>query len=337
MRALGLQHWTRSAALGFIVTSCAVAAAAAESAPAVSLEWLGSGPENGCLGAAGLERAVTASLGRSAAFARSGERRVVVRVEPREEFGWRAVVRVEDREGRLLGERELVSEGAACSRLDEPLAFMVALMIDGDLSPALSPEAAATRAPERKPRAERSSASKLRRPESRRSSVALEAALLGALGLLPEPTLGVEAGVELTPWTWLGLHLRATSLLPRSRTVDAAEARFGLYYASLGACPSLETGRLRYGPCFGLHGGVVSVVPDGFEAGEADLRQFLAGSFALAALLRTSRGFGLSTRASVLVPYRRERFVYDAEQQRHTLFEMSKLCLLLSIGGAFEL
>jgi hypothetical protein len=333
MRALVLRSKARSAPLGFLLASSAFAAAAPASS--LSLQWIGAGPESGCLGADGLERAVSASVS-SQSLAQSG-RRVVVQVERLASARWRAVVQVQDSTGNALGERSLASDGSACAELDEPLAFAVALMVDGEFLQGTTPEnptpAPAREKPERDVEAVRQQ-SAIERPHS---AWALEAALVGASGLLPELTLGLQGGVEITPWSWLALQVRAISLLPRSRAVEDAEARFGLHFAELRACPTLEAGRLRYGPCLGLSAGVLTAKPDGFQSSEATTRRFLAGSAGLGALLRLHRGPALAGGVSALLPYERERFVYDIDGERRSLFEMSQLCLVAWAGARFEL
>jgi hypothetical protein len=297
--------------------------------PAVSLRWLGADEGSGCLGQRGLERAVSESLGRDAFSSTGARREIVVSVEPREGVGFRALIRVRDRGGALLGERELVSEGPNCSALDEPLAFTVALMLEEQPAPAeappeVQPEPLAREEPPAKPA----------RSERRLS---LEAGLLGALGALPGPSLGLDLAAEVRAFHWLGLRLHAAGLLPRTRALGAADARFTLAFAGLAACPGGRSGRLGYAACLGLEAGALWADTQGFESDEGSRRRFLGGSAVLRGRFHVNDRLALGSTAGVLVPHERERFVYRSDSETRTIFEMSAVCLQIGLGASLWL
>ena len=314
MRADGSRPWLGLAAF-FAFSLAASHAVAAE--PAISLRWLGAGPESGCLGQRSLEGAVSESLGRKAFSAPPTEREVVVWVGAREGIGFRAVIRV--RSGRrVLGERELVSEGASCSTLDEPLAFAVALMVDSEIPTSPEPEEARTR-----------------HVGFRRFEVDL--ALIGVSKALPGPTLGIDFGVEARPFRWLGLRGHLAGLLPRSRDLGPAAVRFGLFLAGAAACPTWREERLASALCVGFDWGAMTTETDGFASNASHSRRFLATSVVGEARLRLARRLWLTASGGVLVPHDRERFTYRLDGEPRSVFQPSTVCPRLGIGAALEL
>lgn len=81
--------------------------------------------------ATGVERSLKRRVFVSAARA---DRYVEGRVGPRLGGGWTASVQIADAKGRILGTRELMSDGPNCRDLDEAITLSVALMIDSNLS-----------------------------------------------------------------------------------------------------------------------------------------------------------------------------------------------------------
>jgi hypothetical protein len=326
MRADGSRPWLGLAA--FLAVSLASSRGLAAE-PTISLRWLGAGPESGCLGQRGLEGAVAESLGRNAFSAPPSDREVVVWVGAREGLGYRAVIRVRD--GRsVLGERELVSEGASCSTLDEPLAFAVALMVDSELPPPPEPEPEPEPEPKREPEEPRT-----RHVEFRRFEV--DFALIGVSKALPGPTLGLDFGIEGRPFRWLGLRGHVAGLLPRSRDLGPAAVRFGLFLAGAAACPTWHGERLASALCVGFDWGSMTTETDGFASNTNDSRRFLATSVVGEARLRLARRLWLTASGGVLVPHDRERFTYRLDGEPRSVFQPSTVCPRLGIGAALEL
>jgi hypothetical protein len=310
--------------------------AAAESARTVSLQWVGADVESGCLGRTELAAAVENLLGRSAFSAEPSQLRVVVAMEPRESSGpfkWRARVRIENRSGAVLGERELVSETESCASLNEPLAFAVVLMVDSELpKPAPAPPPA-----QKTPKRRRAAAHESGAEAGHGEWLTLDAAILGAFGALPEPTLGGDLGIELALLRWFALRFHVAALLPRSRAASAAaKARFGAYDAGVLACPNTTFGPLRVAGCAGFDAGLLTARAQGFDSGINAQRPFFGFSTALQARLRLGTTSSAGASAGAVFPYRRERFVYDVEEERRVLFEMARMWVLVGVGAAFE-
>lgn len=325
MRADGSRPWLGFAAF-FAVSLASSHGLAAE--PTISLRWVGVGPESGCLGQRRLEGAVSESLGRNAFSSPPTDREVVVWVGAREGIGFRALIRVRD--GRsVLGERELVSEGASCSTLDEPLAFAVALMVDSELPPPQAPH---------EPEPERESEPEVpptRHVEFRRFEVDL--ALIGVSKALPAVTLGLDFGVEARPFRWLGLRGHLAGFLPRSRDLGPAAVRFGLFLAGAAACPTWRGERLASAVCLGFDWGAMTTETDGFASNASDSRRFLATSVVGEARLRLGRRLWLTGSGGVLFPHDRERFTYRLDGEPRSVFQPSTVCPRLGIGAALEL
>ncbi len=322
MRADGSRPWLGCAAL---LAALLAASNGRAAEPTISLRWLGAGPESGCLGQRGLSRAVSESLGREAFSPAPADREVVVWVGAREGVGFRALIRVRDG-SRVLGERELVSEGASCSTLDEPLAFAVGLMVD---SAPLPPE------PEPEPEPEPPLQEHAPEPAFRRFELGLSA--VGVSGALPEPTLGLDFGAELRALRWLGVRGHVVGLWPRARELGPAQARFGLYAGGVALCPGFRGERFAALVCLGLDWGSLSTDTDGLDSNGAGSRRFLATTAAAEARLRVTQRLWLGASGGALVPHDRERFTYRLGGERHTAFQPSAICPRLGLGAALEL
>lgn len=301
----------------------------------VSLIWVGADASSGCLGAVALAREVEDSLGRPAFSPRSNDLVVVVAMERRATSGWRALVQIRDANGATLGERELVSETDACASLNEPLVFAVTLMVDSELAKPKPPPAQEPPVRERGSRSRRELGSE----GGHRSTLALDVALLGAFGTLPEPTLGGDLGLEWSALRWLGLRAHLAALVPRSRAARGdAGARFGMFEAGLQACPTTRFGDVQLAACAGLEGGLLTADSHGFAGGDDVVRPIYGWSAGLRGKVRLGGSSSLAASASALLPQHRERFVYGTgeEEERRVLFEMARVCALVGVGVGFD-
>ncbi|MBX3210375.1 MAG: hypothetical protein KF764_35410, partial [Labilithrix sp.] len=111
-----------------------------------SLSWLRMPGADACVATQPLARAVEERLGRSV-FVSAAEADLSVEghVEKRTRgasSGWHAVITVRDASGATLGTRELDRADASCDAMTEPLALVIAVMIDPDA--AMRPKPAPT-------------------------------------------------------------------------------------------------------------------------------------------------------------------------------------------------
>src|SRR5688500_19747658 len=86
-----------------------------------------------CIATQPLARAVEERLGRETfVSAAQADLSVEGRIEKNPKGGWRAVITMRDPKGALLGTREVERDDASCDAMSEPLALIIAVMIDPD-------------------------------------------------------------------------------------------------------------------------------------------------------------------------------------------------------------
>lgn len=342
---------TRLAALLVLIVSAAEARAQ-DGAGAVpprtsSLSWVRLPGAEGCIGTHALASAVETRLRRTVFVSASAadvsvEGRVERTSSPR---GWRAVVAMSDAHGAALGERTLESAEPSCGALDEPLALVVAVMIDPDAALAPAPPAVPAPPPTAAPPAPRE-------PEPRvvvrtRRVVVRERApaarwrfdLLGrvavAAGYMPGISPGLSGASVVEPPGFLPIELEL-ALFPTAtaRSSDGAfEARLGLLVAGALLCaPTLGGERLRAQGCAGLEAGVLQARGVGADVSLEDERAVVQLAARARAILRVVGPFVVQASASLVVPLRRDRFVVrDADGAAHAIFEPAP------VGGTFDL
>jgi hypothetical protein len=252
-------------ALVSLATSRAVAAAPAGN---VALEWSQEDPT--CLASADLIATVERALARSVFRANEPAVAKVVGVVGRRGPGrFEARIVLRDRGGAILAERDLVTS-SNCKRLDESVAVVVALMIDG------MEEAPATLhvadQPPRPPPAPAPPAPPPPPPAPHEKPL--------RLGL----TVGAGAGVS--SWLWPGAvawfaarsEVAVGSFVPIALTVRApqtpflatvgdAGGRFTVASGELAGCPAWSTAHVRIGGCAGVG---ISVISGGYFGNLSD-------------------------------------------------------------------
>lgn len=327
-----------SALLGsFLAHSVAAQPAAAEgdSYPAVGLAWSGPGPELACLGEEGLARAVNEYLGRDAFASGSLEYVLGVSVERLPDRLWRAVLELRDTSGRVLGARELRSATDLCTDLNEPLVLAVALMVDSEPAPPPEP-APAPSPPEPEPELTEEAAPPPR-AHAEPLAIFVDASLAIESGLLPAVRPGLMLGAELRALSWLSARLSGIAFLPASVDVPGdASARFAFVAGVLELCPGFgDNTSFRLSLCAGAVYGAVNAQGTGLTGSNDSWHRSLGAAFGVrAAVPLGGRWFGVAGLTGV-IPYRPDRFVYDAGGTSHELFQMAPLSLLASAGASF--
>jgi hypothetical protein len=172
-----------------------------------SLSWIRLAGADGCVSTQDLARDVELRLGRPV-FVSPARADVSVEghVEPlRGGTGWRATIVLRDAQGAPLGTRELSRKDASCDAMREPVALVIAVMIDPDaaLSPAPPPAppiASTGEAPPPPPPAqivvEKEVKVEVQVPERRRDPFRLDvgAGAIASAGLLPNVGIGAFVG-----------------------------------------------------------------------------------------------------------------------------------------------
>lgn len=169
--------------------------------------------------------------------------------------GWHAVITIRDAKGALLGTRELDRQDASCDSMNEPLALVIAVMIDPDAAmkpqpappvpappppaPPLPPPDPVAPLPPSNPEGQYPGGITKREKDPWRAEGAAVFAM--SAGLTPQlaPGFGVE-GVLFIPNTIIGLRAYGNIFLPTTAERDGARASFDLMYVGSAICPTLR-------------------------------------------------------------------------------------------------
>lgn len=315
-------------------------AAAATGAKTSSLSWVRLPGAERCVATQPLARAVEERLGRSVfVSASAAEVSVEARAEPVAK-GFRATVFLRDARGEL-GKREISSEGPSCDGLTEPLAIVIAVMIDPDA--VLGPKPAP---PSPVPPAEPSERV-IVRVETERVLVPVEApspphlrADLGAggrlaFGVVPGTGIGVSASALFVPARFVGIEVHASWLAPSGvdtalgGAVDFSHANVGL-----GICPIVVgEGRFLFWSCgLGELGGLFAR-PTGLDRTVNEVRATFALGLGARASFQIAGPFALRAGISSAVPLLRPPFeVTDADGGAHEVFRQSPVTASADFG-----
>ena len=246
--------------------------AAAEGARTSSLSWLRMTGGESCIATQALARSVEERLGRRV-FVSAAEADVSVegRIEKRG-AGWHSVITIRDGKGATLGTRELDRPDGACAAMNEPLALVIAVMIDPEAKltttsspPPLPPPAVPPPPPAPAPAApvsDTDAATKAPAKEPWR----FQGDAVGTItsGIAP----AVDAGGSIAGTLFLpkgipiGLRGYGSLFLPTKAMQDGASASFDLFYLGSAICPTLRRPAATLMLCFGGHLGVLRSHPE---------------------------------------------------------------------------
>jgi hypothetical protein len=229
-----------------------------------------------CIATQALARSVEERLGRRV-FVSAAEADVSVegRVEKRGS-GWHSVITIRDAKGALLGTRELDRPDGACSAMNDPLALVIAVMIDPEAKlstasspPPLPPPAAAPVAPAPAP-APVPAPVYAAPPDADASPKTEPWRFQGdAVGTITSGVApAVDAGGSIAGTLFLprgipiGLRGYGSLFLPTTAEQDGAKASFDLFYLGSAVCPTLRRPAVTLMLCFGGHLGVLRSHPE---------------------------------------------------------------------------
>jgi hypothetical protein len=275
-----------------------------------ALRWTTGSDAEGCQDK-GLARAVEQRLGRAVFDTPESAQWLiearVARVGPA--APWHAIVTLQDRQGAVLGSRELESEAVDCSDLRDSMTLVIALMIDPEGS-----RPAAAEPPRERPPASPTESAWVPSPAPA-WHVSAELAALVASGLLPSapPGVALRTIVALDPrWS---VEVYAGAFLRQSVAVQPGiSAEFSLVLSGLAGCHRLlqmdQGSALHF--CTGLEAGALGSRGKGFEAARAPTMPTL-DVVAQAHWVTPLGGSGLALRLAVAlnVALARNRFVYE--------------------------
>jgi hypothetical protein len=322
------------------------------------LAWIRSTNAKECSGPIALSAAVERKLGR-AAFTTPARADLAIegrieRVGP--EGPWASTIAIVDEAGNVVGLRELRSEARDCHAFDDELALVIALLIDpgalfGPAHPAVAPITPAPAIPAFVPLWPIAMAPPMAPPAPLSPPCPrpitphpapwrfnASAGVLGGIGLLPAPSLGVAIRLQATPPGWPALELGGSSWLSQRTGTDAVGATFSMNWASLLVCPvGIEAERNSARLCLGAAAGALQAESFGLTAPS---RKELLELNLEASLAYQRRLFGpLTARLGVtlLVPTVRGRFSYvTAASAERDLFQQAPVvgALEMAVGVA---
>ncbi|HEY8087298.1 MAG TPA: hypothetical protein VIF09_05625 [Polyangiaceae bacterium] len=331
--------------LACIAALCAVPAAAHAEVPAPrtsSLSWIRMPGAESCVSTQDLARDVEARLARPV-FVSAAQADVSVegRIEPRGRGGWKAAIVLRDAHGVTLGTRELDRAEASCSVMREPLALVIAVMLDPDaaLGPRQPPPAPpVVPAPPPAPAplvVERPVPVIVEVPASpppARPTWRLDvgASLQAGPGLLPGAAVGAYAGGLIEPPGFVPLEAFGTAWLDGSVTRSGATGTFSLDSIGAALCPlHPRTEMLRAYVCLDGEAGLLT----GRVAGQpVDRELFLAGALEGRATLRVIGPFALRAGAAAVVPLLRHDFTAPGVTGQVDVFRMSVVAATADVG-----
>lgn len=311
----------------------------------VALRWQGYGESDGCLGVPSLIARVEDHLGRRA-FDASSAQIVSVNVD-RHGGRFRALVRVLDGEGNVVGERELVADGATCSALDDPLVLAVALLVDDALGRELLPEPVAAPpppvAPEPEPPEPDSSppppAPPREPPPPEPWRMGADVTALGADGVLPSLAFGAELGLRVdAPWLF-PVRARAAGFFPqRVELAPAGHVDFALAAVGVAVCPlSLGSSKAIFDACVGADALVQRAESDGLTAASQRSEWFFQGVLSLRLQVDLHGPWYGVLGTSAGLPSQAPHFVYGRAGDTLSVFRMADVTLLTGVGVGVRL
>lgn len=259
---------------------------------------------------------------------------------------YRAVLEVETPGGARRGRRELLSDGADCSELREPLTLVLTLMVDAELN-----QAALEREPGASGKQTQPAASppprKRREPSPPKKLAAREEASrlrfeLGAGGRLGFGYLPKAAGAA-SAQLGLGLEGQAGFIearpglaywLPQERVEDGRGGRFRGWSFVGEVC----VGRAAFALCPGVERLELTGEPVGLDFGGSSDLTASWGRLAFAWAPKLSSWLGVRIESHLGIAFSRARFVYESATQATILVhETPKFAAGLGLGIFFPL
>jgi hypothetical protein len=295
---------TRSASLGVLAAALLVARSASAADPharSSSLSWVRLPGADSCVATQELAKKVEERLGRSVfVSASAAELSVEGRVEPAAKNpGFHAVLTVRDAHGSLLGTRELSQPEAECSKMTEPLALVIAVMIDPDaaMRPTPTPSTPAPPPPAEPPPPiiiEKPVYVPVPMPQRPKREWHLDvgSSFATTLGLVPAPNIGVFANGVFHPPRFIPVEVFGTVWLDAPSTISLA-------YVGSGLCPLYRHGdRLHV---YGCAIGEVGLFGASLAKGESD-PLYVAGGLEGRGTVRLAGPFALRFGINAVVP-----------------------------------
>jgi hypothetical protein len=324
------------------------APARAENARTSSLSWVRLPGAESCVATQALARAVEERLGRET-FVSAAQADVSVegRIDKKPR-GWHAVLTVRDAQGQLLGTREIDRPDASCDAMTQPVALVIAVMIDPDAEsrpkpPPPLPPPAAPPAPEVKVIVQREEVLVPAPPEKPLFRFEGSAALMGSAGYLPNVGVGLGAVGMIEPRAAIPFIGMGSYWFDSTASAEqGASTSFQLLLLGSGFCPLWHHARNGRGHLYGCgvgHLGLMRVHSSGFATSAGnDMRVVLDGGLEARATVLVVKPFVLRFGASGVIPLIRDTFTYNrADGTQARIFRMAPVAGLMDVGLGMEL
>lgn len=272
-----------------MIAGLVAAAVGATSPPVYELRWTRAAGAEGCVDREALAARVAERLGRPVFVAGAGAVVVDASVAPATE-GWQVDLVVRGVDGVVRGERSLALAGGDCRAIDEPLALILALLVDLDARATVPP------------------------PPTSTTRWRGEASLtVGAgVGVMPGVGPGVRGQVRLAaPGLWpVAFGGSWWPARERAARVAGEGATLVGWAIDVGVCPLAgRRGRVALGACARVALGRLDVRGHGFDSDrEASATLVLPAAAGRAAL--AVGGVEVIAEVSIDVPLTRPRFVF---------------------------
>lgn len=332
----GLFLVTSGALAAFTLTASIPSRASASEARTSSLSWLRMPGSEECIATQALARSVEERLGRRV-FVSAAEADVSVegRIEKRVPGGWHSVITIRDSKGALLGTREIDRPDPSCDAVSEPLALIIAVMIDPEAklssSPAPLPPAptAAAAAPEPAPAPAPVSAPVDIAPARPKEPWRFQGDALATAssGLAPQLAPGgTIAGTLFIPRVPLGLRGYGSLFLPTDAEQDGARASFDLLYLGGAVCPTLRRTAFVGMLCFGGQLGVIRSHPETLGRGITGKTDVIWNAVTEARMsIPVLAPLAITFGASAVLPLLRPTFEYTGAGPQASLGNLHKV------------
>ncbi len=348
--ALVALAWRGASAEPETARAAGIAGEAKKGPRSSSLSWVRLPGAEGCVATQALARAVEDRLGRSV-FVSAAQADVSVegRVEPVRSGGYRAVLTLRDASGALLGTREIARAEPSCEAMSEPLALVIAVMIDPDaaLGPKPASEAVDAGAPQDAappvddaapppPPPPPAPPPAPRPPPTTPWTFEGSAAIVGSVGMLPRPGIGVGGNALLTPPKFPTLEGFGAIFFDNTASAEnGAYTTFNLGYVGSGLCPFALLGQVaRFFGCVESHLGVVRNRQTGFVSGPSDdFRVLVDSALEARVTLRLFGPFAFRAGVAGAVPWLRYEYRYArADGSSARTFRMAPVVGIADVG-----
>ncbi len=309
-----------------------------------SLSWVRLDGGEGCIAASALAAAVEERLGRKVFVSTAdADLNIEGSVGPRAEGGFSATLRVTDREGAVLGRRDVSVDGP-CSDLDAKLGLVISVMIDPNASltpptpdpePAVKPPPVVPDPPEPKI-IEKEKIVVVPAPTSPPVRWEVGASLLTGLGLQPGVGIGFAPSFVVEFDETFALVVEGGVTAPTEASAGADDdptASVMVVHGGVGICPlTLHPWRLSLLACAGWFAGATLSEGDGLTVARSGVAVVTGPWLETRATWMIVEPLGLTSSLGLFVPITRAEVFYRAGPEEVTLFETAPIGGMADLG-----